>query len=163
MHLLVGGTERACNVFLACEDWKKPWNFWDAYMSLTWCSNMIQTKMKETGYSFSFTSLYWWVPLPPLLEWVFFSCVLGYGLKFSRIALLRKRLQLDSKSDLTTNGLILGFLLKNGFFRWLHICVEWDLQEMLNCYSFLTTSNFFDVLFEGYSGLFFKNACTFEP
>ena len=29
----------------------------------------------------------------------FFSCVLGFRLKFSRIALLRKRLQLDSKSD----------------------------------------------------------------
>ena len=38
-----------------------------------------------------------------------------------------------------------GFLLKNGFFRWLHICMEWNLQEMLNCYSFLTTSSFFDV------------------
>ena len=39
----------------------------------------------------------------------FFSCFSGFRLKFSRIALLRKRLQLDSKSDLTTNGLILGF------------------------------------------------------
>ena len=27
--------------------------------------------MKETGCSFSFFSLYWWVLLPPLLEWVF--------------------------------------------------------------------------------------------
>ena len=41
----------------------------------------------------------------------FFSCVSRFRLKFSRIALLRKRLQLDSKSDLTTNGLILGFLV----------------------------------------------------
>ena len=32
-----------------------------------------------------------------------------------------------------------GFLLENGFFRWLHICVDWNLQELLNC-SFLTTS-----------------------
>ena len=32
-------------------------------------------------------------------------------MKFFRIALLRKRLQLDSKSDLTTNGLILGFFV----------------------------------------------------
>ena len=56
--------------------------------------------------------LYWWVQLPPLLNRVFFSCVSGFTLKFSRIALLRKRLQLDSKSDLTTNGLIVGF------FRW---------------------------------------------
>ena len=39
----------------------------------------------------------------------FFSCVSGFRLKFSRTALLRKRLQLDSISDLTTNGLILGF------------------------------------------------------
>ena len=39
----------------------------------------------------------------------FFSYVSGFRLNFSRIALWRKRLQLDSKSDLTTNGLILGF------------------------------------------------------
>ena len=38
-----------------------------------------------------------------------------------------------------------GFLLENGFFRWLHICMEGNLQELLNCCSFLTTSIFFDV------------------
>ena len=32
-----------------------------------------------------------------------------------------------------------SFLLENGFFRWLHICMDWNLQELLNCYSFLTT------------------------
>ena len=41
----------------------------------------------------------------------FLTCVSGFRLKFSRIALLRKRLQLDAKSDLTTNGLILGFFV----------------------------------------------------
>ena len=41
----------------------------------------------------------------------FFSCVSGFRLKFSCIALLRKYLQLVSKSDLTTNGLILGFFV----------------------------------------------------
>ena len=41
----------------------------------------------------------------------FFSYVSGFRLKFSRTALWRKRLQLDSKSDLTTNGLILGFFV----------------------------------------------------
>ena len=41
----------------------------------------------------------------------FFSCVSCFRLKFSRIALWRKRLQLDSKSDLTTNELILGFFV----------------------------------------------------
>ena len=38
-----------------------------------------------------------------------------------------------------------GFLLENGFFCWLNICMDWNLQELLNCYSFLTTSIFFDV------------------
>ena len=47
----------------------------------------------------------------------FFSCVSGFRLKFSRIELLRKRLLLDSKRDLTSNGLILGFIVGNGFFH----------------------------------------------
>ena len=38
-----------------------------------------------------------------------------------------------------------GFLLKNGFFCWLKICMDWNLQEFLSCCSFLTTSMFFDV------------------
>ena len=38
-----------------------------------------------------------------------------------------------------------GFLIKNGFFRWLHICMDWNLKGLLNCYSFFTTSTFFDV------------------
>ena len=46
----------------------------------------------------------------------FFSCVSRFRLKFSRNALLRKRLQLDSKSDLTTNGLNFGFLSDNASF-----------------------------------------------
>ena len=41
----------------------------------------------------------------------FFSCVSCFRVKFFRIALWRKRLQLDSKSDLTTNGLILRFFV----------------------------------------------------
>ena len=54
-----------------------------------------------------------------------------------------------------------GFLLENGFFPWLHICINWNLQELLSCYSYWTIWIFFDVQFEGHSGLFFKNACTF--
>ena len=45
----------------------------------------------------------------------FFSCVSGFRLKFFRIALLRKRLQLDSKIDLTTNWLILRFFVRKRF------------------------------------------------
>ena len=38
-----------------------------------------------------------------------------------------------------------GFLLGFGFSRRHHICMDWNLQEMLNCFSILTTSFFFDV------------------
>ena len=38
-----------------------------------------------------------------------------------------------------------GFLLENGFFCWLHSCMDWNLQEMFNYYSSLTTSIFFDI------------------
>ena len=47
-----------------------------------------------------------------------------------------------------------GFLLGNGFFPRLHIFMDWNLQELLNCCSFLTTSFFFNFYFEVYSGLF---------
>ena len=39
----------------------------------------------------------------------------------------------------------LGFLLGNGFLRWLHICTDWNLHELLSYFMFLTTSNFFDI------------------
>ena len=41
----------------------------------------------------------------------FFICVSGFRLKFSRIAFLQKRLQLDSKTGLITNGLIFGLFV----------------------------------------------------
>ena len=53
------------------------------------------------------------------------------------------------------------FLLANGFLRWLQICIDWSLQDLLNCFSFLTTSSIVNFKFEGYCGLFSKNACTF--
>ena len=49
----------------------------------------------------------------------FFNCGSGFMLRFSRIALVRKRLELDSKTDSIINGLILEILLEDGFFRWL--------------------------------------------
>ena len=57
----------------------------------------------------------------------FFSRVSGFRLKFPRIALLRKRLQLESKKDLSRNGLILRFLWKMASFVdfisvWTEIC-----------------------------------------
>ena len=52
-----------------------------------------------------------WYSCPRYWNEFFLSCVSGFKLKFSRIAFWRKRLQLDSKSDVTTNGLILGFFV----------------------------------------------------
>ena len=42
-------------------------------------------------------------------------------------------------------GWFWGFLLGDGFLRWLHICMDWNLQELLSYFYFLTTSIFFDV------------------
>ena len=140
---------------------EKHWSFWNEYMSLNWCSNMLQTKMKETVYSFSFTSLYWWVMLPPLLEWVFFSCVSCFRLKFSRIALWLKRLQLDSKCDLTTNGLILGFFIR----KWLPPLTSYLFglkSAKISQFLLLLTSSIFSLfMLRGILVLFFKNAFTF--
>ena len=47
-----------------------------------------------------------------------------------------------------------------GFFQWFQICMNWNLQELLNCFHLLSTSIFFVVQFEGLSGLFFKSALT---
>ena len=38
-----------------------------------------------------------------------------------------------------------SFMFKNGFFRWLHICMDWNLQELLHCCSVLTISIFFSM------------------
>ena len=67
--------------------------------------------MKETGTGYSFPFISCIDKYSCLRYWndFFLCCVSGFRLKFSRIALLRKRLQIDSKSDLTTNGLFLWF------------------------------------------------------
>ena len=35
-----------------------------------------------------------------------------------------------------------GYCSKKNFFPWHHICMDWNLQELLNCYSYVTTSIF---------------------
>ena len=61
----------------------------------------------------------------------FFICGSGIWLKFSRIEHLLKRLQLGSKTDLTTSGLISKFFLKYASFRHRQICADWQKQELL--------------------------------
>ena len=85
---------------------KKTLNFLRCLHVLTGCSNVVKTKMKETGYSFSLLFVLVGI-VASVVGMSFFSCVSCFKLTFSPIALWRKRLQLDSKSDLTTNGFIL--------------------------------------------------------
>ena len=54
-----------------------------------------------------------------------------------------------------------GFFLEDGFFHWLHICMDWNLHEMVKLVFFMTSS-LFDNSFGGYFGLIFKCACTFQ-
>ena len=70
-----------------------------------------------------------------VIEMSFFSYVSGFLLKFSRIALIRKRLQFDSKVIWSQMDWFWGFLLENSFVRWPIMCMDWNLQELLNCYS----------------------------
>ena len=60
---------------------------------------------------------------------------LCFKLKFSRIALLRKRLQLDSKTDLITNGLWF-FLLECASFRCQHCSINWNVHDLPKLVSF---------------------------
>ena len=56
-----------------------------------------------------------WYSCPRYWNEFFLSCVSGFRLKFSRIALWWKRLQLDSRSDLARKGSILGFFGQKWF------------------------------------------------
>ena len=77
----------------------------------------------------------------------FFSFFSSFGPKFSRIASWRKRLLCNwvPKVIWPRMDWFWGFLLEKSFFRQLPICIDWNWQELLSCYSFLTASIFFDV------------------
>ena len=54
----------------------------------------------------------------------FFIYVSGFMSKFSRIAVSRNRLQLESKTDLTTTAFFLSFMMEYASFRRFHICID---------------------------------------
>ena len=91
----------------------------------------------------------------------FLSCVSSFRSEFSRIALWRKRLQLDSRSDLTTNGLIFWFFVR----KWLPSLTSYlcGLKSARIAFLFYVFDDikFFRCLVWGALLLFFKNACTF--
>ena len=76
----------------------------------------------------------------------FFSYVSGFRLKFFSYCTLTERFATGFQKWFDHEWIDFGFfLLGNGFFRRLHICMDWSLQELLNFCYFLTTTNFFDV------------------
>ena len=88
------------------------------------------------------------------------ASVVGMSFFFSYV--WRKRMQLDSKSDLTTNGVILGV------FCWEMASFDDFISEWTaiwkNCsivILFWRHKVFSLFRLGGYSGLFFKNACNF--
>ena len=48
---------------------------------------------------------------------------------------------------LTTNELVWSSLLEYASFARLHICIDWNMQELLKCVSLLTTTSRFRLLF----------------
>ena len=73
------------------------------HLVLKWCSDVNE----GNWIHFSFSSLCWWIDLSSWLEWVFSSLAqVSVGIFFV-MHLLRKRLQSEAESDLTTKGLIL--------------------------------------------------------
>ena len=166
MHPLAGGQEHVSNrnVFLAGEDQKKPWNSWDAYMSLTWCSNAFETKMQEAGCSFFFTSMFWWVYLPKILEWIFIAVFQVLGWIILVLHFEGNDCNWIPKVNWPWMEWFRVFLLQNGFIGWHHISVENNLQDLLFCHLFSRHQNLLMFSSMGvYSGLFVKNACAFYP
>ena len=109
MHLLVGGPACAWNVFLVGEEKKK------IFLRCIYVIELVLKYGSDINEGNWLQLVFYFILLMGIVASVIglglFQCVSGFRLKFSRIALLRKRLQLDSKSDLTTNGLILGFFV----------------------------------------------------
>ena len=106
------------------------------------CSSLTERNWKQV--------LFYFCVLVIIAVWVFLLIVFIYGscfrLKFSRVAPLQKQLQLNSRTDLTTNGLLLEFLLRRclaasffylqGFF----ILAWWALPMNSNFTSYVCAS-----------------------
>ena len=111
-----------------------------SYMCLTCCSDFVQTKMKETGHSFSFV----------------FISIEGYSCLGCWIEVLESVFQVWDWSFLISLfcGNVCNWILELissqmdwfwsflfEFSSWLRlrICGDWNLRHLLNFYSYLTT------------------------
>ena len=146
MDMLVGGPGRAWNVFLACENQKKSLNFLR-------CIHVIDLELKygsDKNERNWLQLLFYFIVLKSVI-----ASVIGMSFFSAVSQVLNRRflvLNFDGKVCKWIPELIwprMGWfcciLLGSAFLCWLHICMDWYLHELLSCFSFLTTSNFFDV------------------
>ena len=99
-----------------------------------------------------------------LIEKSFFNLWVRFQNEVFSFFCVTERLLINSRSDLTTKWSILQFLkLEFASFCLLHICVKLNLQELLECDCLSMILNLLDSYLEGYFGLFFKCAITFQP
>ena len=106
-----------------------------------------------------FTSLLWWIQFPPLLDWVFINCVSSFRSNFSRIALWRKTFP---KAIQPWMNWFWGFCSKMVFFVDF-ISLRTGICNGCSVVILFDDIDLFGVYFEGYFGLLFKNAFTFQP
>ena len=136
MQLVVGVPPGVWNVLFGLLRLGKTWTFWDVYKTWTCAKIYFRHKWEKLDtLHFSF------IELVNNGERLFaLRCFLSVdhvlNQRFSRIALLMKRLQLGSKSDLTTDWLIFEILLGYALFGRCIINVDWNLQQLLEFVSF---------------------------
>ena len=147
MHLLVGGHERAWieNCVCGLGRLEKTLNFLRCILVIELVLKCGSDIIERNWLDLFFHIILLIGIVASVFRTSFSSCILGFRLKFSIIALWRSRLQLDSKSDLTATGFFWSFMSDNAWYRRLHSCLDCILHELLNCYSFAKTNFSFGV------------------
>ena len=146
MHILVGGPVHAWKGFLACDDQKKSWVFLGCIhvfdLVLKYGSDMNERNWLQL--------LFYFIALMGIVAFVigmtFFSAVFQVSdWSFLVLHFDGNVCNWIPKVIWPSMDWFLGFSFGNGFLRWLHSCMDWNLQKLLNYYSFSTTSSFSDV------------------
>ena len=106
MHLLVGGHERAWieNCVCGLGRLEKTLNFLRCILVIELVLKCGSDIIERNWLDLFFHIILLIGIVASVFKTSFSSCILGFRLKFSIIALWRSRLQLDSKSDLTATG-----------------------------------------------------------
>ena len=146
MHILVGGPVHAWKGFLACGDQKKSWVFLG-------CIHVFDLVLKygsDMNEGNWLGLLFYFIALMGLVAFVigmsFFSAVFQVSdWSFLVLNFEGNVCNLIPKVIWSSMDWFLGFSFGNGLPRWLHICMDWNLQKLLICYLILKTSKFFDV------------------